>query len=490
MRWEVLAAINEIETDYGRNLNVSSRRRAGLDAVHARDVEGSTASTPTATAARTRTTRSTRSSPPRATSRPPAPTRTCARRSSPTTTPTGTSTRSSCAPASSAACPVDLVGSLTGLTQGRFPVAAKARYADDLDEQQGRARRKAGERRGRRGRRHAPRHPRLRQRRRRRRRHARRQGRQARQRRAPGPLRPGPRHARQHLHLRAARRARGAPTRSPSAARSRSSSSRSPPTTTSPSSRRPAPSVGARKERLFAHPARPKAFKAGGSEQVGAPARAARATTSTSRTCSHLKPRPGHLEGAQARLDASSPAPCSADRQDVVDARAAPAASRSAPPAAAPRGSTPSRSSTAGSCSSRPRSTARRSKNPFFGKDAKAPTIGQILLMSKEALAAARPPQPAHQHLRRRPPRQSAAGVVDRRVLALLEFLAANGLKPTVSSLFRPGSITASGNLSHHSTGTAVDISADQRHADHRPPGRRLDHRHRDPPPARRSRAR
>src|SRR6185503_621024 len=30
--------------------------------------------------------------------------------------------------------PPDLVGSLTGLTQGRFPVAAKARYADDLNE--------------------------------------------------------------------------------------------------------------------------------------------------------------------------------------------------------------------------------------------------------------------------------------------------------------------------------------------------------------------
>ena len=30
--------------------------------------------------------------------------------------------------------PSNLVGSLTGLTQGRFPVAAKATYADDLSE--------------------------------------------------------------------------------------------------------------------------------------------------------------------------------------------------------------------------------------------------------------------------------------------------------------------------------------------------------------------
>jgi hypothetical protein len=52
------------------------------------------------------------------------------------------------------------------------------------------------------------------------------------------------------------------------------------------------------------------------------------------------------------------------------------------------------------------------------------------------------------------------SGRIDRRVLAVLEYLAANGLKPTVSSLYRPGSITTSGNVSHHSVGTAVDISA------------------------------
>ncbi len=34
VRWEILAAINEIETDYGRNLNVSSAGALGVDAVH------------------------------------------------------------------------------------------------------------------------------------------------------------------------------------------------------------------------------------------------------------------------------------------------------------------------------------------------------------------------------------------------------------------------------------------------------------------------
>jgi len=50
---------------------------------------------------------------------------------------------------------------------------------------------------------------------------------------------------------------------------------------------------------------------------------------------------------------------------------------------------------------------------------------------------------------------------VDRRVLATLEFLAASGLKPTVSSLMcGHGRLTSSGNVSEHSSGNAVDISA------------------------------
>ena len=79
--------------------------------------------------------------------------------------------------------------------------------------------------------------------------------------------------------------------------------------------------------------------------------------------------------------------------------------SRSARPAAAPRASTPSRSSTAGSCSSRPRSTAPPASNPFVGPDAKTATIGQILLMSKEELQRRVLRQPEHRDLRVRPPR-------------------------------------------------------------------------------------
>jgi soluble lytic murein transglycosylase-like protein len=53
------------------------------------------------------------------------------------------------------------------------------------------------------------------------------------------------------------------------------------------------------------------------------------------------------------------------------------------------------------------------------------------------------------------------AGRIDRRVLATLEFLSAAGLRPTVSALECGHSVfTKTGNISEHSTGTAVDISA------------------------------
>jgi hypothetical protein len=56
--------------------------------------------------------------------------------------------------------------------------------------------------------------------------------------------------------------------------------------------------------------------------------------------------------------------------------------------------------------------------------------------------------------------RDIRGGAVDRRVLATLEFLAASGLKPTVTSLkCGHGVFTSSGNVSQHSSGNAVDIA-------------------------------
>jgi len=51
-------------------------------------------------------------------------------------------------------------------------------------------------------------------------------------------------------------------------------------------------------------------------------------------------------------------------------------------------------------------------------------------------------------------------GQIDRRALATLAYLAESGLRPSVSSLkCGHGFYTASGNVSHHSSGNALDIS-------------------------------
>ena len=54
-----------------------------------------------------------------------------------------------------------------------------------------------------------------------------------------------------------------------------------------------------------------------------------------------------------------------------------------------------------------------------------------------------------------------AAGAIDRRILAMLEYLRARGFELTIASLqCGHGFFTTSGNVSEHSTGTAVDIAA------------------------------
>jgi hypothetical protein len=96
-------------------------------------------------------------------------------------------------------------------------------------------------------------------------------------------------------------------------------------------------------------------------------------------------------------------------------------------------------------------------KNPLVTDD---PSVGQVLLMGKEALArrVLADPQITLDAAGREDIR---TGQVDRRVLATLEFLSASGLRPTVSCLKSGHTLlTSSGNISEHSSGNAVDISA------------------------------
>ena len=143
VRWEVLAAINEIETDYGRNLNVSTAgavgwmqflpstwKRYGVDANEDGEKDPYNPVDAIFGAARYLKAAGAQDD-----------------------------LRKAIFAYNHAdwyvdqvllraqllgGLPADLVGSLTGLTQGHFPVAAKARYADDLDEKKARKRVKKG----------------------------------------------------------------------------------------------------------------------------------------------------------------------------------------------------------------------------------------------------------------------------------------------------------------------------------------------------------
>ncbi len=98
--------------------------------------------------------------------------------------------------------------------------------------------------------------------------------------------------------------------------------------------------------------------------------------------------------------------------------------------------------------------------DPFFGRDAKNPTIGQILLMSKEQLEA-RVLQDANVQIYACGRRDIQSGAIDRRILAVIEFLSASGLKPDVSGLKCGTSHTGSNGVdSAGSTGASVDIAA------------------------------
>ena len=144
VRWEILAAINEIETDYGRNLNVSSAgalgwmqfipsswRAYGVDAN--KDGKKDPYNPVDAIFAAGRYLKA---------------------------AGYGQDVRRAIFAYNHAdwyvdsvmlrarliaGVPADLVGSLTGLTEGRFPVAARARYADDLQEKEASKRVKKGQ---------------------------------------------------------------------------------------------------------------------------------------------------------------------------------------------------------------------------------------------------------------------------------------------------------------------------------------------------------
>jgi hypothetical protein len=97
--------------------------------------------------------------------------------------------------------------------------------------------------------------------------------------------------------------------------------------------------------------------------------------------------------------------------------------------------------------------------DPFFGPGAHNASVGQVLLMSKEQLTerVLTDPRVRIYNCGRR---DIGAGLIDRRVLATIEFLSASGLDPYVSGLDCGHSVNASTGVDEQgATGASVDIS-------------------------------
>jgi murein DD-endopeptidase MepM/ murein hydrolase activator NlpD len=101
-----------------------------------------------------------------------------------------------------------------------------------------------------------------------------------------------------------------------------------------------------------------------------------------------------------------------------------------------------------------------RAKGKNVLKDGDKATIGQILMMPKPLLER-RVLNDERIELGASHRQDIKTGQVNRRVLAVLAYLAESGLKPTVSSMRSDhGTYTKAGSVSHHSSGNAVDIAA------------------------------
>ena len=239
------------------------------------------------------------------------------------------------------------------------------------------------------------------------------------------------------------------------------------------------------KERLFAEPQRPASYSAGGSTQVAATGAAADGSAATSvaagelglylaapyslrRSQVALRPlRKGSKVIAGTILGRVGAGSLAFDKNDSASQKAAKKLGLAQPPhlrfeirpagTGAPRiDPTP----ILDGWKLLTTSDVYRASSPMLGSSAGKATVGQILLMSKEALERRVLADPAldiygcgRQDIQ--------AGVIDRRVLATMEFLVSSGYKLNITSLnCGHGFYTASGNVSEHSSGSAMDIAA------------------------------
>jgi murein DD-endopeptidase MepM/ murein hydrolase activator NlpD len=216
------------------------------------------------------------------------------------------------------------------------------------------------------------------------------------------------------------------------------------------------------KERLFAHPGRGNAYQAGGDQQLlGTGAPVAGYATNDQYISKVLGLRRSDVVFKSLKPGAQVVAGTIIGRVDKTDTRLAPHVTFSIRPAGRGAPQIDPKPILDGWKLLEATAIYRASgKNPFWGRDAKNPSIGQILLLSKPQLEQRVLNDPritiydcGRQDIR--------SHLIDRRPLALLEFLAASGLKPYVSTLKCGHSyyVAGGGMVSEHTYGDAVDIA-------------------------------
>jgi hypothetical protein len=216
---------------------------------------------------------------------------------------------------------------------------------------------------------------------------------------------------------------------------------------------------GPAKERLFAHPLRPASYRVGGRRQVEAEGQAFSSFNGYLTGALNLDPHDYVLE--PLRPGASVIAGTVLGRIGKTDPALAPHVEFTIRPAGRGAPLVDPKPILDGWKLLETTAVYRADgKSPFFGPGAKSASVGQILLMSKAQLEQRVLADP-HVDLYACGRTDIETGQIDRRVLATIEFLVANGLNPTISALECGHSYyTTSGNVSEHSSGDAVDIAA------------------------------
>jgi hypothetical protein len=221
--------------------------------------------------------------------------------------------------------------------------------------------------------------------------------------------------------------------------------------------------TGVTKERLFAHPARAAAYKAGGDQQVLA------TNTAPVAGYSNLDSYVGKVLGLRRSDVVIKPLKPGAQviagtilgRIDKTDPQLAPHMSFAIKPAGRGAPQIDPKPILDGWKLLEATAIYRASgKNPFWGRDARNVSIGQILLMSKPQLEQ-RVLNDSRIQIYDCGRQDIQAHLIDRRVLAMLEFLSVSGLKPYVSTLKCGHSyyVAGGGMVSEHSYGDAADIA-------------------------------